>query len=432
MNHKAIVTLHPVMQYIEQHLASYKRLKEELVAHFLSPTRTYTAEPAMIERLRNLLQQYGLYPQVLDTTASSLVVHLNTTNGPPLLLYSHFDGASPHPRQLQTIAVYLAAFDVYRQMPEALPVQLVWLLDGSQDAEATLHALLARYPELQHADGCIWDGTGQTGIDEESLPQLALGCKGLLRVELEVQTAKKPVHSMHRAIVPDAFWQLIWALRSIKDAREEIHLTGFYDAVTPVDDHEVAALYQLPDIAPQLAQQWGLPHLLLNLHGFQQHYVHLLTPTCAIVTIQGGEAIHSTHGIDPRDAQFMPTSVRAVLDFLLVPDQDPYTIFAALQQHLRNQGFGEMTARLLFARFPAHTAADHPFVQCVRHCSTLLYGNTLAELPLTAGSLPMASLQHTYSIPSMLLTPGYAPLFVRSIQQLVLLIGGLADATHST
>ncbi|HLZ59107.1 MAG TPA: peptidase dimerization domain-containing protein [Ktedonosporobacter sp.] len=204
-----------------------------------------------------------------------------------------------------------------------------------------------------------WEVLGMEWL-EDDMPIQALGKKGLLRVELEVQTSPHEISSAHGGIVPNAAWRLLWALGSLKSPQEEILIEGFYDTLTFPEDETVEFLRTLPDSAPRLAQQWGLPQLLLELQGFQLYYVWLLTPTCTITGIQSGTLREEPGGLDAH--RTIPGRARAQVDFQLVPGQEPHDIFAKLQRHLQVQGFSDIEVRLLESRpaaspllFPPHS-----------------------------------------------------------------------------
>src|SRR6185437_12936517 len=125
-----------------------------------------------------------------------------------------------------------------------------------------------------------------------------------------------------------ALWRLLWAINSVKSANEEILIEGFYDTIQPLADDLTEHLHDLPDNALSFAQHWGLPEPLLGLHGWQFHYAHLLTPTCTLSNITDNTQLpKSTTDIYTT----IPTQATAQLEFLLVPQQDPYDIFDKLR-----------------------------------------------------------------------------------------------------
>jgi hypothetical protein len=368
-----------------------------------------------------LLQERNLPPQISEAGSFTLLSLPAHQDAPALLLYTPYAHTSTEPQQLRAIAVTLAALDACRSASptDALPVRLLWLLSppyAQTDYFAPPGQLLPHSPLL----GCLWDASGDTGLDD-NIPHIALGCKGVLRVDLRTCTGL-PVRLRHSAIVPNALWRLVDIVHSIRDSSEAVHLPGFYESIQPLPDEELASLYLLPDTSAALAKQWHMPRLLLDLQGLQQHYAHLLTPTCVLTLLQ------ETATLDGH----IPTCAHAVLDFYLVPGQQPETVFAALQQHLHVHGFGDTITLQLITHPPVHTLLANPFAQRVQQAGRRSYGEDLHVLPLTAGWLPVTTLtEGAMDIPCIITTLGAAPYFAQSVQLLIHLLGGDIDATDT-
>jgi acetylornithine deacetylase/succinyl-diaminopimelate desuccinylase-like protein len=195
-------------------------------------------------------------------------------------------------------------------------------------------------------------------------------------------------------------------LNSLKDDREEILIEGFYDTLAPIEDDALTSLYTLPDTAPMLARQWGMKHLLLGLQGFQMHYAHLLTPTCTINFITGGDETNSIP--EPSFPLQIPSQARAQIDFYLVPGQEPDDVFARLQRHLHNQGFSDIEAHLRYRCPPAYTPLADSFVQLVCNATIRAYGHEPLILPIQPESHPLSLLQHVTGMPMLITASGIA------------------------
>ncbi|MDQ2888465.1 MAG: peptidase dimerization domain-containing protein, partial [Chloroflexota bacterium] len=289
-----------------------------------------------------------------------------------------------------------------------------------------LSRCLEEHSALLQADAAIWSYTDDTGIGEDGAhPLLAPGTKGLLSVELTVQTGRTAIDVMHSGIVPNALWRLLWALNSLKDVQEDVKIEGFYDALTPAEDSATELLSTLTDNA--LEQRWGTP--LMNLKGFQLHYTHFLMPTCTVTTI--------TSKLPENEVgTTLPTQATARVDFQLVPEQDPYAIFTLLRQHLDERSFSDVQARILFASRPTLTASEHPFVQSVIHTTQMAYGQTPYLLPLTVGSYALHPLRIQANIPIVLVARNEhnSPVtFAAMIKQLAtIILEGTSYATDTT
>jgi acetylornithine deacetylase/succinyl-diaminopimelate desuccinylase-like protein len=297
----------------------------------------------------------------------------------------------------------LLALDLYREWAGNIPVNIKWLLHLSATSNASHsgspRSIVEEQSQYLQADGCLCD---ELRTSEENMlfsitndtPLLFAGCKGVLCVELVSHVTTIPVSSRYGSIVPDAAWRLLWALNSLKNAREEIVIDGFYDAIAPIEDDAVAALYTLPDTASTLAAHWGIPNLLLELRGLQMHYAHLLTPSCTVNFVAGGN----------ETATQLPSQAKAQIDFSLVPGQEPDDIFAGLQRHLQERGFSDIQVRLRFSCPPAYTPHSYPFVQMVTSSLTQAWEHAPLVLPIAPASHPLAPLQQRTHMP-ILITP---------------------------
>ncbi len=382
-----------LFHHVDEQIAFYVRAWEQLYARL-----GYTAHEAIGQNIQDvvaILQQRAIKTQVLSERIPLIYGELATGAASTLLIYQRYVMPTPDLQEFGEIAALLAALDVCQAVAGRLPVNIKWLLDGSgeQDSRA-LSSCLEEHNALLQADACIWSYADDTGIgDDDAHPLLALGTKGLLSVELTLQTGSKAIDIMHSGIVPNALWRLIWSLNSLKDAQEDVKIEGFYDALTPASDSATETLATLP--VHTLEQHWGTP--LLNLHGFQLHYAHFLMPTCTVTAITSASSAHGT------DAT-LPTQATARVDFQLVPEQDPHAIFAGLRQHLDLYGFSDVQTHTLFASRPIVTPSDHPFVQSVRHATAMAYAQTPYLLPMTVGSHALHPLRMKSDIPIVLMT----------------------------
>jgi acetylornithine deacetylase/succinyl-diaminopimelate desuccinylase-like protein len=259
-----------------------------------------------------------------------------------------------------------------------------------------------------------------------------LGSKGLLCVELAVQTASTPLHSRYGAILPNASWRLTWALSSLKSPGEEVLIEGFYDTLTTDEDDEIELIAALPD--RRLALQRDAEHLLLGLQGTQLNYALLLTPTCTINAMNSGSIAQAQPSYRAYTNTIMPFQAKAQVDFHLVPGQQPDDIFSKLQHHLQTQGFQDVHAHLIYESLPTRTPLNDPFIQTVLSAATTAYGPRLHILPLTDANYPLAPFRQILGLPIALTSMGslaheyeQKEQFVAYVKLIILLIEELAN-----
>ena len=227
-----------------------------------------------------------------------------------------------------------------------------------------------------------WDGS----------PTISLGLKGILYLELVARGPNRDVHSSYAAVVSNPVWRLTWALASLKNAREEILIPGFYDAVRPLSQAETEALRRIPREDEQLLDNLGLPTFIQGAKGVEFQRRLQTEPTCNICGIISGYTGEGTKTVLPKEA-------RTKLDFRLVPDQDPQDIARKIQSHLDAQGFEDVEIVSWDGEPAARTPLDHPWVSMVARAAAKAYGRDTVLAPSMAGSGPMHLFTHLLGLP---------------------------------
>src|SRR3990170_3252459 len=335
-----------IFKYIDVHLnESVAELTE--LCKLPSVSAQKQAIPETAEHVVGMLRPLGFETRVLPKTGGGptaqpvVFAELRGKSPKTLLFYDHYDVQPPEPLELWTsppfqptlrdgklygrgvsdnkgnIAARLAAIRAWREVRGELPCRLKFCIEGDEEIGSPLmEEFVEEHRELLAADACIWEGGGVTW---EGVPQVTLGVKGLLYVELESNTINRDAHSSYGTVLPNAAWRLGWALSTIKGADERVRVEGFYDAVRPPTPEEHA-----------------------TIDGLSSGY----------------------EGEGPKTV--LPARAVAKMDFRLVPDQDPQDILEKLQRYLEREGFGDVEVRYLSGERPARTPVTDPFVQVVR------------------------------------------------------------------
>jgi hypothetical protein len=395
-----------LLKHADEYLPSYY---EKLARSWMPSARSiFSSErTSALEAILSQFQQHGIEAQFLGRDHPLLYGERYTGAVFTLLLFYSYDMSLSPTWQAEALAACIAALTISQHVTGSFPVNIKWLFDcgtGGAISEAELHRLLEEYRELLPADGCLWYGAGLTAI---TTPVLALGSKGLLCIELEVQMTSPPFHSSYGAILPNAAWRLAWALNSLKSPHEEVLIEGFYDTLRPVEDDEIECISALPEPGPR-AQQGSTEHRLFGLQGVQLNYALLLTPTCTINAINSGSMVSGQLPHTAYSNTVIPAQAKAQVDFHLVPGQEPGDIFSKLQHHLQAQDFQDVQARLIYGSLPAHTPLHDPFVQLARRATAVAYGQDPYLIPLIEKSYPLAPLRQVLDTPVILTGMGHS------------------------
>ncbi len=385
-----------IQQYLSQHFSTY--IEQWRVWSTQLPSSTSFDQRALAVLFAPF--QHAVTISALDEDQSCFFVeHYHAATVTLRLVLAD----APVAHQIGMMLASFAALDAYACMIGSLPINVQWVMSGAQGRETP--ALVA-FPTVHPVHLCIWDGSGWPDMEAYGTPCIAGGCKGQLGLELSVQTARA-MHKTHvpdapntpdtpdasdtlnvsdasyeslppayGTIVPDAAWRLLWALTSLKGAREEILIDGFYDTLVFSEDDEIALLHSLPDSRHYMAERWGVEEILMGLSGFQLQYAHLLTPACTVTSILSGE----------QGKAEIPVNGSARVDFQLLPGQEPDDIFSMVRHHLDVQGFHDVEMRLLYARSAIKTPLHHPFVQWLQAATQLAYGKPPVVLPLVTST----------------------------------------------
>lgn len=416
------MTKHPerdLSPYIERGIEDARRLCAQ---------PTIAAQGLGIEEtarlVEGLLVDMGFATQWLCPSAGSPVIYgeLQGTGPFTLLLYNHYDVQPPEPLALWDsppfeptvrngklyargisddkgeIAARLAAVRALMAEYGTLPLTIKWILEGEEEVGSPNFGEIAeRYGALFQADGCLWEGAGRS---PSGRPELCLGVKGLLYVELHADLLAQDAHSGLAPILPSAAWRLVHALASLKDKGGSILIPGFGDDVRPPSLGQLAALEDEPDTSESLRDLYGIDAFVDGLSGVALRERAAFGPTCNIAGVWSG---YTGEGVKT----VLPAEASAKLDFRLVPDQRPARILELLRNHLDAGGFDDVSVTQLGAAGPVVTPLDAPFVQKVMAITEAHYGVRPSVRPLSGGSLPLLqALEEHTGVPG-LFAPGH-------------------------
>ncbi len=372
---------------IDDHISTLYETLNTTIAHLLAVTQ-HSPHAMLPIYLSTLVQPYGfvLHP----STMASCVVYTRATRNATrtLLLFSNCPPQVNPFARWSTFVARLLTFALYQEFLGDIPLDLIWFIQTTSATTYTQEVfsfLESRSISIQEG-GCLYDLPCNSSFPT---PFLALGTKGLLRTMLTVRTATREHASEYGSILPNAVWRLLWALNSIKNAHEEVLIAGFYDAVIPMEDEEIALLRALPDAEKTLKQQLRVKNLLLELHGFQLHYAQQLLPSCTITTFQSGEYAQERI-IEASIARYtIPAFAQATLELQLVPQQTAIEVATQILQHLATQGFEDVQAEMQEYIDPQFTPSHTTFVRLIANATHVVFAERAPLLPFALyGNMP--------------------------------------------
>jgi acetylornithine deacetylase/succinyl-diaminopimelate desuccinylase-like protein len=435
--------------YINQNLdSSLDELKILVSQPSISAKRIGLVDCAKL--VVNLFQKRGFEIHQFDNDGAPIIVaEKKGKSDRTILFYNHYDVQPAEPLRLWksppfeltindgkaygrgandnkgNITNRLLAIDAILDEDGELPCSVKFIIEGEEETDSFNFAKFVNtHQDLLRADACIWEFGEVDGNDH---PMEFLGLRGICYVELEVETAKRDIHSgVGGSIVANAAWRLIWALSTLKSEDEKINLPGFYDDIVPPSAIDMEWLAALPDMSVDYKKRFGVDHFLNNISGgLELQIAEVFQPTCTICGLSSGY-----HGQGSKT--IVPARAHAKIDFRLVPNQRPEKVMRQLRTHLDQNGFQDIKITNLCSDAPARTDPNDGFIKTIIQTSEEVYGEPMKIVPMTGGSGPNAIIQDALKIPIASLGIGYPDSRVHAPNENIRLDLYLKTAKHIT
>jgi acetylornithine deacetylase/succinyl-diaminopimelate desuccinylase-like protein len=404
-----------VFSYVDQH---QERFLARLIDYLRRPSISAYGEgmSEMATYIADVMRQLGLKVQILPTAGWPMVFGEATVpaEAPTVLLYGHYDVQPPDPLEAWVTPPFdpsvrdgrlyargvgdnkgqhfaqLLALESLLACREHLPCHVKVLLEGEEEVGSPhMPAFIREHRNLLQADLVI---VSDGPVHESGRSIISFGVRGVLDLELRARGAKADLHSGNwGGIAPNPLWTLIHLLSTMKDARGEITIEGFYDHVLPLSELERAALEQLPIDLERVKRDLDLKRLD---EPQERGYFERLAawPT---LTING---MHGGYG-GPGSKTVLPHEAVAKCDIRLVEAQTVEEILAKVQAHVQKYA-PEVTVISHGGMDPSKTPLDSPFTAPLRQAITAAQGEEPLLMPAMGGSLPLYAFTQTLGIPA--------------------------------
>ncbi len=401
-----------VTAYLDEHADDAQLLLERLCRQ-PSVAAQGLGMPEMADLVESLLSETGFSTQRLYAEGAPTVIYGELRGRSPytILLYNHYDVQPAEPLELWhspafeptvrdgklfargasdnkgEIAARLTAIRALRAVIGELPITLRWIIEGEEEIGSPhFGAIASKYATLLQADGCFWEGEG---FGPTGRPELLLGTKGLLYVQLDVQGTGIDAHSGSAPILPSAAWRLVQALATLRTPQGHIRIPGFYDAVLKPSEAQLAAIADQPVMDTELREAYQVRQFVDNLSGAALSERLAFTPTCNIAGLVSGYTGEGSKTV-------LPSKAMAKIDFRLVPDQDPQDILEKLKAHLKAERYDDISITTFGNAEPIVTPIDEPFVQRIITLTEGYNGKKPSINPIAGGTLPLLGALRRY------------------------------------
>lgn len=400
------MSLEKIYKHIDVHQNDFV---EDLVRLIRQPSVSARGEgiEKCAQLVEEMMRETGLSTRTFKSERGNPVVYGEKStkkSDKTLLFYDHYDVQPPEPLEKWTYKPFsgkivkgkiygrgasdnkgnlvsrLKAVQTFLEVTGDVPVNIKFFVEGEEEiGSPNLKPIIEKYRRFFSADAAIWEFGG---TDREGRPQLYLGLKGVLSVELRATCASKDVHSANAPLVPNPAWLLVWALSLLKNREEKILIEGFYENVKPPSSEELACLKDIPFEEEETKKELGLERFLQNKSGVDALKALLYQPTCTINGLVSGYTGEGSKTVLPHEAM-------AKLDFRLVPNQRSDEIYRKLVKYLKKFGFEDLRIEKQGSTEPTRTPLNDPFVRLVAKTAEKVYDKKAVIYPLSAGSGPM-------------------------------------------
>jgi acetylornithine deacetylase/succinyl-diaminopimelate desuccinylase-like protein len=225
------------------------------------------------------------------------------------------------------ITAHLAAIAAFMKTVGQLPVNVKMLIEGEEEVGSRN---LMKFFELHHqrlkSDVIVVLDTENIEI---GLPCITYSLRGIVALQVDVTTAKMPVHSgMGGGALPDAAIALNHILGRLYWDNSPLKIPGFYDQVRPLTDKERVAIRKLPGDESKWRKDCGvLPETRFALEtGLTPYEQTWRRPAVSIIAQEASNIKGASNQVLPKAS--------ALVSCRIVPDQDPNLVFEQLKAFL--------------------------------------------------------------------------------------------------
>jgi acetylornithine deacetylase/succinyl-diaminopimelate desuccinylase-like protein len=288
------------------------------------------------------------------------------------------------------IWAHLTALELMRGLGITPRVGLKFIFDGEEEmGSQNFGPFTERHRELLDADlVVVTDGPK----DASGRPTIAFGARGILSLELTLESARRDVHSGNFN-VPNPAWRLVGLLASMAAPDGTPLVEGLEDGVVPPTAAERELMGRIPLDRASIERELGVP--------LPQEYLERLMFRSTL-TIRGLRS-----GFTGQEAQtIIPHQATVAFDARLVKNQRVDAVYRRLLDHIRGQGFtviesadapipDELRGRAIQVverrgYDPAKTPVDLPISRRVIESVERAHGGEPAVmLPTMGGSVPL-------------------------------------------
>jgi acetylornithine deacetylase/succinyl-diaminopimelate desuccinylase-like protein len=222
------------------------------------------------------------------------------------------------------ITAQLGAIAAWLQTTGKLPVNVKVLVEGEEEVGSqNLLGFFQQEKERLRSDVIVVCDTENL---QAGLPSITYSLRGIVALQVEVQTGRMPVHSgMAGGALADAALALDVLLARLYWDRGPLPVPGLYDRVRPLTASERQTIAALPGEEARFREELGiLPGVSFTTEQGSNVYEQTWRKPAVTVIAQEASSIKGASN------QVLPRAA-AIVSCRIVPDQDPDEVFEHLK-----------------------------------------------------------------------------------------------------
>ncbi len=225
------------------------------------------------------------------------------------------------------ITTQLGAIAAYLKTAGTLPVNVKMLVEGEEEiGSRNLQGFFEKHRDRIKSDLIVVNDTENI---EEGIPSITYSLRGIVALEVTVESARIPCHSgMAGGLLADSALALDVILARLYWKNGKLPVPGLYDTVRPLTTAEKRALKKLPCDEAKWRAELGIPAEvqfanMRNTHPYEQTW---RKPAVTIIAQEASSIKGASNQVLPKAS--------AIVSCRIVPDQDPEQVSEQLKQVL--------------------------------------------------------------------------------------------------
>jgi len=368
--------------------------------------------------LYDIMTDVGIGTRIFETKGQPIIfgeIKSKNQNSITLLFYGHYDVQPPEPLEEWNnppfeptvfnkrlygrgtadnkgqLLAHILAVRSFMNTVGFLPVNIKFVFEGEEEnGSGSLPEFVKEHRDMLNADLVY---TSDAAKHDNGAPIIYFGVRGLLNLEITLQTAKHDNHSGNKGgVIPNAAWKIVDLLSTMKDSKDNITINGFYDNIVSPRKYELKLLDKIPYNPNKLAKIFGVQELTLDRKEFYRRLT--LEPTLTINGLKSGYT-----GVGSKT--IIPGYAAAKMDTRLVCNQDPNDIFNRIKDHVINYDPRVKVINHGYM-YPSRTSADLPICKSVIRAVSKTHDQKPVLIPALGGSLPDYVWTNILGLPSLI------------------------------